>query len=59
MEYWLKRGYKLEGTKKDGVFVVHNSQKAGVLVTDFWGDLKMASPWFGSVERAKAEVAFV
>lgn len=59
MEFWLKRGYKLEGTKKNGVFVVSNSSKAGVLTTNFWGELELSTPWFGSVERAKAEVAFV
>lgn len=61
MEYWMKRGFNLHGTKdqwgnpsKD-VYVVSNGAKSAVVVVLFDGTYQKTTDWMSSVDAAKRE----
>lgn len=57
MEFWLNRGFKLNGVAgKPGVFIVSRAGKHAVVRDNEWtGALELQSDWFHTPERATIE----
>lgn len=56
MDYWMKRGFALKGTGRNtpGMFIASKQGKNGVLVTNFFDELQLASEWYSTPEQAES-----
>ena len=55
MEYWLKRGFTIKGTRNQNIWIVSRNGRHAVVTVDFWDNWERTSEWFGTVERAESE----
>lgn len=53
MQYWMKRGFALKGTRWTGVYIASKKGKHAVLVTNWADELVHADEeWFFTEEQA-------
>lgn len=57
MQYWMKRGFALKGTRWTGVYIASKKGKHAVLITNFFDELVHAGEEFFYTEEQANEYA--